>query len=187
MRNTALMLIGRRDELGAPIDFKEEANELAWTANAYLDCAVRLCQSILDEGHEKSIHHNRVPLHLTNLAIELYFKAGLAAAQYNYPSNHELDELRKLYDQVMPDYPLPIPNFIEQLIPKQSENLFADHPIPSSSLQFTRFRYYSDRSGRVFPNLAMADVRQLKIELENLHRSSFVLMMEIWRKCGTEY
>lgn len=169
------------------MDRDEEAVELAWTANAYLDSALCLCASLLEEGQERSIHHNRVPLHLAYLAMELYFKAGLCAVRNDYPKNHDLTELRDLYEQALPNWPLPMPSFIEKLMPSKSVDLFEDAPAWRVSQHFPRFRYYRDREGRQFPELAMADIRLLHSELRDLQRPAFSTMIEIWRKCGVQF
>src|SRR4051812_43370223 len=94
------------------LETNEEAIELAWIGNAYLDCAIRLCDSLLDEDYELDIHRNRVPLHLAFLALELFYKAGLAATHNTYPQHHDLKELRQLYDLALPDVPIPMPAFL---------------------------------------------------------------------------
>lgn len=176
------------ENLGSqPVDRDEEAVELAWTANAYLDCAIRLCAYLLDEEYEQSIHHNRVPIHLAYLAIELYFKAGVSAARNEYPESHDLTELRELYKQAMPTWPLPLPSFIEKLMPSKSGDLFPDAPAWRVSRHFPRFRYYRDRNGRQFPELDLADIKQLYSELQDLHKSALSAMMEIWRRCGVRF
>jgi len=163
--------------------FKKEAIELSWTANAYLDCAQRLCKALIDEEYERSIHHNRFPLHLAFLALELWFKAGLAAAQRPYPKHHDLAKLRQLYLQAMPDIPLSLPSFFEKLIPT-SRDLFEERPAPDLEYHFARLRYSSDRRGQPYPELAMADLSELRDELENPARATHAAQMRIWKKYG---
>jgi hypothetical protein len=146
-----------------------EAVELAWTANAYLDSAEQLCEWIIENEYERSRHHHLVPLHLAYLGLELYFKAALAAVNGSYPRHHDLVELRKLYDVALPNDRLPIPSFIETLLPLPIGELFPDDPAPSAAWQFTRFRYFADSSGRPFPPLERADVQRLKDEISELH------------------
>ena len=153
------------------LDTYEEATELAWMANAYLDSTRRLCASILEEEHERSVHHNRVLLHLSFLSLELYFKAGICTVNSKYPTHHRLEELRRAYDAAMPDLPIPIPVFIERLMPTTAD-LFEEHPAPNTAIHFQRFRYVSDRKGVIFPELELADVEELKKELDQIHYSA---------------
>jgi hypothetical protein len=128
---------------------KQEAMELSWSANAYLACAGRLCNNLIDDHLVRSPHHCRVALHLAFLALELWFKSALAAVQCSYPARHNLDELRKLYNRVMPDIPLAIPSYLEDLIPR-SGDLFANAKAPGLEQHFLRLRYASDRHGPSF-------------------------------------
>jgi hypothetical protein len=99
---------------------------------------LRICRSLIEDGHEKSIHHNRVPLHLAFLGLELYFKAGISAARREYPKHHDLAELQQMYADLWPDIPLPIPKFFDDLIPSRSRDLFDDVPVPDLQWHFAR-------------------------------------------------
>lgn len=165
--------------------FRDEAIELSWTANAYLDCALRICRSLIEEGHEKSIHHNRVPLHLAFLGLELYFKAGISAARQEYPKHHDLAELQRLYSECWPSIPLPLPKFFDDLIPSMTPDLFADVSAPDLQWHFVRLRYSADRGGHPFPRLPMEDIAKLSEELELISRYASQLQLKIWKTCGS--
>jgi hypothetical protein len=47
-------------------------------------------------------------LHLAFLGLELYFKAGIAAAGREYPKHHDLATLQTLYSELWPAVHLPI-------------------------------------------------------------------------------
>lgn len=159
----------------------EEARDLAWAANAYLDCAMRLCESLVDDEYQDSTHHFRVPLHLAYLAIELYMKAGILLGGQRYAPTHDLNELQKQFDEVNLGIALPIPSYLDQFIPKAAD-LFIEDPALTSSRHFERFRYYADRRGNPFPELEIADLRELKRELEELHRAAWKILMSVWPK-----
>jgi hypothetical protein len=144
---------------------RDEAVELSWIANAYLDAAIRICASIVEDDNEEHFYLNRVPLHLAYLALELYYKAGLSAFKKRFPPTHDLQKLRTLYAEAVPDIPLPIPSFIQSQIVR-TEDLFLEDPGLSITDQFTRYRYYSDRKGNPFPELEPVDIPELYEELE---------------------
>ncbi len=173
----------RREVLYQTERSKQEAMELSWSANAYLDCAGRLCNNLIDGHLVRSPHHCRVALHLAFLALELWFKSALAAVQCSYPARHDLDGLRKLYNRVMPDIPLPIPSYLDDLIPR-SGALFADAKAPSLEQHFLRLRYPSDRHGRPYPDLQMLDLAVLAVELNRLSWEAQKVQLKIWVKCG---
>jgi hypothetical protein len=161
-----------------------EANELCWTANAYLQGALHLCEAAVESA--QSGHHVardiKVVLHLTFLAIELTFKAGITAMSLECPRTHDLVRLRRLYNQVFPDQTLAIPEVLEQLMPMAT--LFGDFPEVPVAIQFERFRYHSDHKGRPFPELPAIDVEQLEAELSALSVTASSAMWRIWRVCG---
>jgi hypothetical protein len=161
----------------------EEAIELSWTANAYLNCADRLCKELIDDECDRSLHHYRVPLHLTFLGLELFFKAGICAAGRHYPKHHDLAKLRALYADVMPDVPLPIPSYFEKLIP-ESLDLFEELPAPDLQLHFSRLRYASDRSGKRFPEHEIVDLKEFQKELDTLTYAAQRMQLKLWRLCG---
>lgn len=162
---------------------QEEAVELSWTANAYLNCAERLCKDLIENELDRSLHHYRVPLHLTFLGLELYFKAGICASGRQYPKHHDLARLRVLYAEVMPDVPLPIPSYFEKLIP-DSLNLFEDLPAPDLQWHFARLRYTSDRSGKRFPEHEMVDLKTFLTELDTLTLATQRVQFKLWRQFG---
>jgi len=167
-----------------PERLRQDAVELCWTANAYLDCAVRICRSLIEEGHEQSIHHNRVPLHLAFLGLELYFKAGIAAAGREYPKHHDLATLQTLYSELWPAVHLPIPKYFENLLPSLTRDMFDDVPTPDLQWHFSRLRYSADRRGQPFPSLLMEDVAKLRDELEEISGYTLGVQQAIWKKCG---
>jgi hypothetical protein len=164
--------------------FQDEAVELSWTANAYLDCALRICRSLIEEGHEKSIHHNRVPLHLAFLGLELYFKAGISAARQEYPKHHDLTKLQRLYSERWPGIPLSLPKFFDDLIPSMTPDFFDDVSTPDLQWHFARLRYPVDRGGHPFPRLPMEDIEKLSEELELISRHASRLQLKIWETYG---
>lgn len=157
----------------------DEAIELAWTANAYVQSAAQLCSWLVDERYERDRHHYRVPLHVTYLALELGYKAGIAAANAPYSRSHDLVDLRAAYERHMPAIPLPIPTFIDRLLPQLTEELFPDQPAATSTWQFTRFRYYADSRGRPFPELELADLQLLQQEIRELHTAITRLLVVV--------
>jgi hypothetical protein len=162
---------------------REEAIELSWTANAYLNCADRLCKNLIEDEFDRSLHHYRVPLHLTFLGLELFFKAGICASGRSYPKHHDLAKLRALYAEVMPDVPLPIPGYFEKLIP-ESLDLFEELPAPDLQWHFARLRYASDRSGRRFPEHEMVDLKEFQQELDALTLATQRVQLKLWRQFG---
>lgn len=168
-----------------------EAVELAWAANAYLHCAIGCCTQILDEGLECSAHHFRVPLHLAHLALELFFKAGIAIEGKRYRRTHDLGDLRSAYQEAGATIELPIPEYLAGLIPRFFEGdrqleLFEDKTVQSrskpSAWHFERLRYYSDRSGVPFPELDPPDIRKLREDLEHLHHAALQIVIRVWPK-----
>jgi hypothetical protein len=162
---------------------RAEAIELSWTANAYLNCAERLCESLSKDDFEWCPHHCRVPLHLTFLGLELFFKAGIAASGRQYPKHHDLAELRGLYAVAIPDIPLPIPTYFEQRIP-ESLDLFSELPAPDLQWHFARLRYPSERSGTRFPDTDMIDLKELQKELDSLTYATQRVQLRLWRQFG---
>jgi hypothetical protein len=161
----------------------EEAIELSCTANAYLNCAERLCANLIEDKCDRSLHHYRVPLHLTFLGLELFFKAGICASGRQYPKHHDLAKLRALYAEVMPDVPLPIPSYFEKLIP-ESLDLFADLPAPDLQWHFARLRYASDRRGKRFPEHERVDLKEFQKELDTLTFATQRVQLKLWRQFG---
>lgn len=161
----------------------EEAIELSWTANAYLNCADRLCKDLIEDELDHSLHHYRVPLHLTFLGLELFFKAGICAAGRQYPRHHDLAKLRALYAEVMPDVSPPIPSYFEKLIP-DSLDLFEELPAPDLQWHFARLRYASDRSGKRFPEHEIVDLREFQKELDSLTLVAQRVQLKLWRQFG---
>lgn len=159
----------------------EEADELSWIANAYLDCAIRLCESLVEDEFDRSLHHYRVPLHLAYLAIELYLKSGIRLRGQKFQLTHDLDKLQKQYDQAGLGIIFPIPRYLDQFIVR-SEDLFTDDPAPTSAWHFERFRYNSDRKGVPFPELQLANLQELKKALEELHKAGMQIHHLIWKR-----
>jgi len=162
---------------------RAEAVELSWIANAYLDCAERLCKVLIKDNLDRSLHHYRVPLHLTFLGLELFFKAGISASGRQYPKHHDLAQLRILYAEAMPDTPLPIPSYFEKLIP-DSLDLFQDLPAPDLQWHFARLRYTSDRKGNRFPEHDLVDIEEFLKELETLSLATQRVQFKLWRQFG---
>jgi hypothetical protein len=169
----------------------KEAVELAWTANAYLDCAIGCCSQILDEGWEKSAHHFRVPLHLAHVALELFFKAGIAIEGKDYRRTHDLRDLQAAYQQAGATVELPIPEYLANFIPRffevpAQQELFERGIVQprskSSAWHFERLRYHSDRSGAPFPELELPDLAKLKEDLELLHHAALQVVFHVWPK-----
>ena len=158
-----------------------EAVELSWIANAYLDSAERLCAKLIDDDLDRSAYHYRVPLHLTFLGLELFYKAGICAAGRQYPRHHDLAKLRILYAEVMPEVPLPIPSYFEKQI-RESLDLFEELPTADLQWHFARLRYTSDRSGKRFPKHEFADLKEFQKELDALtwatQRAHFKLLRQ---------
>lgn len=159
----------------------EEAVELAWTGNAYLDCARRICSSLLEDGDESSIHHNRVPLHLIHVALELFYKSSLMAVRRHYPPIHDLVKLESEYRSALPELPLELPSFLHSLA---SPDLFESKRPKPSEVQHERYRYFSDRTGRPFPELDMVNLQQLQKDIDSLSRNANKIMQGIWKICG---
>lgn len=164
------------------LSFEAEAIELSWTASAYLDSAIRLCESLIEGGLEDSRYDNRVILHLVFLAAELSFKAGLAAAQVNYPKRHDLRLLRDAFSAAV-DVNLELPGFLHEVI-SDCENHFEEFPAPRPEASFERYRYNSDHAGRAFPRLKMVDLRDLLVELKALKKGALTLFMWIRERPG---
>jgi hypothetical protein len=162
------------------IDLPGLAEELAWTANAYLDGAIYVCEGLLENEHENSSHHFRVPLHLGYLSLELYLKAGIALGGSLFSPTHDLDKLQREYDRAKTGIKLPTPSYFSGFTPT-SLDLFREHKAPTSSWHFERLRYSSDKSGVQFPKLEMADVRALNDDLHALHRAGSQLLFKTWR------
>lgn len=152
-----------------------------WIANAYVDCAIRLCESLVEDEFDRSLHHYCVPLHLTHLAIELYLKSGICLGGQKFKPTHDLDKLQKQYNQAGLGIIFPIPRYLDQFIVR-SEDLFTDDPAPTSAWHFERFRYNSDRNGIPFPELQLASLQQLKKELEELHKAGMRIQQVIWKR-----
>ena len=164
--------------------FRDEAIELSWTANAYVDCALRICRSLIEDGHEKSIHHIGFPLHLAFLGLELFFKAGISAARQDYPKHHDLAALQARYSELWPRVPLPIPKFFDDLLPSTTSDMFDPVAAPDLQWHFARLRYSADRSGHLFPRLPMEDLEKLRDELEVISGYASRLQLEIWKTYG---
>jgi hypothetical protein len=160
-----------------PVDFAALAEELAWTANAYLDGAMRICNGLLEDEHDQSSHHFRVPLHLAFLSLELYLKAGIALGRALFPATHDLDKLQRLYDKARVGIELPRPSYFSRFTPRSLE-LFPDHKAPTMGQYFERLRYSSGKDGSLFPDLELADLSELKEELEKLHRNGLKLLLK---------
>ena len=160
--------------------WREEALELSMTANAYLGCAQRLCEMLIQDGDAKSVYDNRVVLHLTALAVELSFKAGIAAFSPPYPKHHDLARLQSAYSDAGVTPTLALPGFIVVLIGSNQNHLEGFKP-PNIGVELERLRYCSDRSDRPFPRPRMVDLEELSEELQELQKSSFSLFLEIRR------
>jgi hypothetical protein len=169
----------RRLESKDPDQYRREAGELSWMANAYLTSAVRLCDDILKQEWERSPHHCCVVLHLAYLALELWLKAGISAARRPYSRGHDLSQLRNEYLEVHGKRPLPIPSYFERLIP-HTHDLFSDYPAPLIEQLFPQLRYASDGRGHSYPDLELPDMRALSEELDSLHIAAAHVQREIW-------
>ena len=80
----------------------QEAVELAWTANAYVDASIDLCDKLMEDEDDQNIYSNRVVLHLVFLGLELCYKAGIESFSNKKPKGHELKLLRDEYDSYAP-------------------------------------------------------------------------------------
>lgn len=160
-----------------PVEYAALAEELAWTANAYLDGAMRICEGLLEDEHDQSSHHFRVPLHLAYLALELYLKAGISLGRALFPATHDLDKLQRLYDKAKVGIKLPRPSYFEKFTPRSLE-LCPGPTAPTMIQYFERLRYSSGRDGSLHPDLELADLKELKQELDELHRNGLRLLLK---------
>ena len=125
------------------------------------------------------------------LAIELFFKAGLALEGKQYRRTHDLGDLRTAFEESGAQVRLPIPEDLERFIPKEfpsistQRELFEPPPlqpvVQSSAWHFERLRYATDRQGKPFPDLDLPDIAHFKEELEQLQAAALKIMIRVWR------
>jgi len=159
-----------------------EAIELLWSGNAYIDCASRLCQSLIDSDDADSRYDNRVVLLLVHLGLELLYKGALSGYEQSYPKNHDLRTLNSAWAKAAPHLSLELPTFVRDLIDRH-EHVLPNIELEKLDLHFERFRYYADRSGRPFPDLTPVDIHDLGVELGRLKKTAMLLTIDVWRRC----
>jgi hypothetical protein len=164
---------------------REEAVELAWIGNAYLYGARELCTRLIDDDHERSLHHFRVPLHLAYLALELFYKSGIASSGQIYPTHHRLRELERDFKKTVPSLDVPIPTYLAQLLPRDldpyTQEMFPDLPLPreADGPLFERLRYVSGRNRVRFRDLELADLRSLQEDLDKMSDTATRLLLHL--------
>jgi len=166
------------EDNGLLTSLDKEAIELAWIANAYMDGAERITEALIEDEHERSLHHFRVPLHLAHLAIELFLKAGICSAGRRPPATHDLQLLKEQYESVGGLPRLPVPSYLDEY-QSSHPDLFDPNLSKPPRRTFERLRYYSDQAGRPYAQLELADLKQLQAELSQLHIAANWLLLAL--------
>lgn len=151
-----------------------EQRKLAWYAVTYAQNAVTLCEAHNRDDLQTSVYDYRVIIHLAHLAIELSMKFALLHHFDHYPKTHNIDLLQIELEKINPEVQLRIPSYIKKFQrPGRSETLplfpdLDDQIRPTTNDPLERFRYPTDRKGRLFEEPDQADISVLVEDLQNL-------------------
>lgn len=145
---------------------------------AYLTSAEHLCSLLARSYRRATFERGAVVLFLARHAVELFFKGAIVRKSPGEKYDHDLDRLQNRYYKLYPGkvYVLKIPFGANFTGMSEEEMIAAKARVPPLD---QRFRYPSDRFGKVWPETWGFEANSFLVELKALKTSLDKVVMAI--------
>lgn len=166
--------------LCGPWEYKGNSisEKLLFYSDAYLDSAVILCESLVNDPKKQTYSRGVVILYLTFHAVELFLKGAVLKKAPNELLNHKVEDYEKRYNNLYPAkrFKLDLPFKIEHLSFEPNEIAQLDLEIPS---QDQVNRYPIDKNGNEWKQPHAFEPYSFQNTLNNLKQNLESVRKEI--------